>query len=695
MAVGFKIADGYVEVHGVVNRASVRRAAKEAADEAEREGRSRAGALLKWLFTPNPDLMQILSRPIAKIFSTPILLGIAAAGVAALAGFLATAISTAILAGIALGFIGLAAFVLRENKQIEAAYERLSDRVGKSLERAAEPMIGPLVKGMDLIGDWVEKMEPAMKRIFTGVAPMIEPLINGFMGMLNNMLPGIERALPGIQAVVDALAVHMPGLGTAIGDFFATIAENEELLTRVVGLMITWLDIMFKVAGPILIYFMSQFAAMAEAWNILSEAVKAGAAWFVSKVVPAWLKWQEVMFKIVTFIPGLLMVAGVAIKDFAMKIPEWLGAAGSAIAGFFTSLWNTVTGAVTTAFDAVVGFFTALPGRIVNAIMALPGQVSAVFWQVFDAVFYAIGYAIGTWIRMWMDLPGQILGIFTDAWQFGLDATTAGLNAIWSFITTTIGTIQAFFLMIPVWMAQIWNDAWARVTRIVDAALQFIHVTVPTMMNKVLQWFAAQLPRIGRFFTDAWNSATKATGDGANRIWQTARDLPGRIWNAFTGLSGRMFNIGVDIMRGLGNGILSMVDFLVDTARRAVDRIIEGAKDALGIGSPSKVFADQVGKWIPEGIRVGIEKNADAPDQAISDLARPVMNVTEATSAPASVGPTQTIHITNNVTLNANDLGELQQLLDFMNGNLQGSAKGIEWAGNIFESQGQYARSHA
>ena len=39
---------------------------------------------------------------------------------------------------------------------------------------------------------------------------------------------------------------------------------------------------------------------------------------------------------------------------------------------------------------------------------------------------------------------------------------------------------------------------------------------------------------------------------------------------------------------------------------------ISYAKSRLGIASPSKVFRDEVGKWIPEGIAEGIEENADA-----------------------------------------------------------------------------------
>ena len=49
-----------------------------------------------------------------------------------------------------------------------------------------------------------------------------------------------------------------------------------------------------------------------------------------------------------------------------------------------------------------------------------------------------------------------------------------------------------------------------------------------------------------------------------------------------------------------------------DRCHRSSPELFDGVKSALGIHSPSKVFADEIGKWIPPGIGVGIE--AEMPD---------------------------------------------------------------------------------
>lgn len=696
MAVGFKIADGYVEVHAKVDRNSVRNAARQAANDVDKEGQKRKGSFLKWLFTPNPDLMQALSRPIAKIFSTPVLLGIASAGVFAVADLLATALVGALLSGLAVGFIALGALALQENKRVQDALSKTGDRVWKSLERAATPMLEPLIRGITLLADWVERMEPMLNKIFAAVGPMIEPLVNAFGGMLNNMLPGILRAMPGIQAVIDAMAVHMPGLGTAIGDFFATIADNEELLTRAIGLMFTWLDIMFKIAGPILVWFMAHFVMMADAWNALWGAIKVATGFVTGTLVPAWMKWQDIMFAIVSFIPGLLVTLGGKIKDFAVGSWNWITSTFGKAGGFFSELWGSITNGVTTAFTTVVGFFTALPGQIWGALQALPGVMTSAFWAAFDAVFYAIGFAIGSWINYLMNVPGMVGSAFTAIWDAGVQATAIALAFLWTVVTGAWNKIWTFITAIPPTIATAFTALWLGAKNATVAAWNFLTQTVPQKGQQILNWLFGLPPKVSSVFTDAWNRARNATTSKLNDLVGFVRAAPGKIVGALGNTGQMLYSAGRDIIRGLMNGITSMVQSAIDTVVRALSRIVEGAKDALGIGSPSKVFAEQVGRWIPEGVRVGVQQNASAPQQAIEDLVNPLTIAPQAagggTVTNNTSGPT---YVQNNISLNANNLGELQQVLDFLNGKLQQSSKAWEWAGNIYESQGAFQRGHA
>lgn len=91
--------------------------------------------------------------------------------------------------------------------------------------------------------------------------------------------------------------------------------------------------------------------------------------------------------------------------------------------------------------------------------------------------------------------------------------------------------------------------------------------------------------------------------------------------NTFGKLAGQFKNIGKDIIRGLWEGILSVKDWILGKIKGFVGSVTDGIKSFFGIKSPSKVMANEVGKWLPMGLADGIEKNANPVSQAMEDLA--------------------------------------------------------------------------
>lgn len=63
--------------------------------------------------------------------------------------------------------------------------------------------------------------------------------------------------------------------------------------------------------------------------------------------------------------------------------------------------------------------------------------------------------------------------------------------------------------------------------------------------------------------------------------------------------------VGEGIVRGIWEGVQSLASWLKEKCRKFASGIVSGIKGALGIASPSKVFRDQVGRYIAEGIGVG------------------------------------------------------------------------------------------
>ncbi|MDH2392310.1 phage tail tape measure protein [Streptomyces sp. HNM0663] len=178
-----------------------------------------------------------------------------------------------------------------------------------------------------------------------------------------------------------------------------------------------------------------------------------------------------------------------------------------------------------------------------------------------------------------------------------------------------IGAIIALGLLIfanwdkiKKWTGQAWDWVWSKIQSVGKAILGFI----------------LGMPLV-RFFLQHWDRIRSGTASKVLGFISWVRGIPGRILRAIGSLRSLLYNKGMDLISGLWNGIKSMGGWLksklISFARSKIPGPI--AK-ALGIASPSKVMAREIGRWIPAGIQQGIESGT-ADVSASTQLAAAVM----------------------------------------------------------------------
>lgn len=94
--------------------------------------------------------------------------------------------------------------------------------------------------------------------------------------------------------------------------------------------------------------------------------------------------------------------------------------------------------------------------------------------------------------------------------------------------------------------------------------------------------------------------------------------------SAHSGMSGGYsggYSAGTAIGEGMMSGIYAMAGSVAAAAASIASSAVAAARSTLAINSPSKVFRDQVGRAIPEGMAVGIEKYGYYVDDSMTDLA--------------------------------------------------------------------------
>ena len=106
---------------------------------------------------------------------------------------------------------------------------------------------------------------------------------------------------------------------------------------------------------------------------------------------------------------------------------------------------------------------------------------------------------------------------------------------------------------------------------------------------------------------------------GAHSAGSSLRD------NATNGMQGgynSAYGAGMSIGEGLTAGIYAMAGSVANAAASIAYGAVSAARSALSINSPSKVFRDKIGRAIPEGWALGIDKYSWYVDNSMDDLAK-------------------------------------------------------------------------
>lgn len=222
------------------------------------------------------------------------------------------------------------------------------------------------------------------------------------------------------------------------------------------------------------------------------------------------------------------------------------------------TIWETVKSTFETVINAIVTFFTeTIPNTFNNFITTLINFVNTVItW------FQNLPYNIGL-------LIGQMLGHII---QFGVNA--------WNWVTTKM----------------------------------------PQIINGIIEWFSKLPSNIWTWLINTINKFTTWLNNMRTSAINGIRNVVNAIVNGFNNLPNTIMNIGKNLIQGLWNGITSMGNWIKDKIRSFANGIIDGMKESLGIHSPSTKFRDLVGKFIPQGIAVGIEADTSKALKAIDTM---------------------------------------------------------------------------
>lgn len=241
----------------------------------------------------------------------------------------------------------------------------------------------------------------------------------------------------------------------------------------------------------------------------------------------------------------------------------------------------------------------------VGLVQALP-EIGAAIWQIITALADA-----------WSQLPG-IIGNYYNTLLSGIGQWCSDMWAKASEgMSNLVNGIVSWIQQLP---ERVWTWLVNTVTKLLAWRQQMItnaSTAMSEMIANIITWLQ-QLP--AKVWTWLVNTANKVVQWGiqlAQKGAAAAKQLFDAVVDGIKGLPERVMSIGADIVTGLWNGISSGWGWLNDKVSSLATSLLDAAKSALGINSPSTEFRDEVGRWGPPGIAEGFD---DAMPDAIKDM---------------------------------------------------------------------------
>ena len=132
---------------------------------------------------------------------------------------------------------------------------------------------------------------------------------------------------------------------------------------------------------------------------------------------------------------------------------------------------------------------------------------------------------------------------------------------------------------------------------------------IKELPDKIKEWFDNVIEKVLEWKDNLKQKGREAIDGFIQNIIEGAKSIPEKLPE-----------IGKAIVDGIWKGIKDAKDNFVKKIEDFFAGLVDGVKSVLGIASPSKVMAKEVGQWIPKGVASGIDEAGNAVDESMDRM---------------------------------------------------------------------------
>ena len=205
-----------------------------------------------------------------------------------------------------------------------------------------------------------------------------------------------------------------------------------------------------------------------------------------------------------------------------------------------------------------------------------------------------------------------------------INKVKSGMDSVKSAITNTAQTIQRSIY--TTLQTADWSKIGSFAITTVKAGMESIkeRITATAKNIQISVYTTLQTADWAKIGSSAIASVQDGLDNMKSSVVSTAEDIQRSVYDGLN--SGTWYDIGNNIINGIWDGLNSGWGWLEDKVWNLARSLYDAACRALGIQSPSKVFAEKVGEMIPAGIGIGITDDEKSATNSVETMAQSLVN---------------------------------------------------------------------
>ena len=441
------------------------------------------------------------------------------------------------------------------------------------------PIIDSISNLFETLGEQISNVLDSAKGVIESFGDTVSGILDSVAGIFDSMGnaalnagKGVKQMAQGIKILVDLklgdLVATLAAVATGLGNMASHASGMSELGTAMtqVGTGMA----LFAVSSTLALTSLSMFGtAVTTLQTSLTQ-------------LPALLTTAGASFQTFTTqaISGVAGLSGVnaPIAAFKAQIMTLTPAIISATAGF--SMFGARAMVINSTFIVIGGLISAFNARILSMGTAI---------SVAGASFGVLAGRVGA-------LGGALSSISGGFASVGASASSSA-SQMRSIISSTQAVITAF------------NSMRAQV----QSSMQSVLSVIKSVGNQMKSQGRVVGQQTSQNLAQGISSGTGRAASAMNVLMSAVRSA---------GMSGvgSMRSIGIYIGQGLASGMMASLGSVTAAANALVAQAERAAQAKAKIHSPSRLFRDNVGRYIAQGVAVGIEKDSYTVNDALGSM---------------------------------------------------------------------------